>query len=98
MRFACGRRAMVAQAYELRPVPRLPVELDPLITLCPRYGVRVTLRQRRHSRSGEAQHRCPRPSGPGGGRDERSACIDSTLPRHNRRQGWHTGAGHPSHN
>jgi cytochrome P450 len=41
--------AMVAQTYELRLVPGHPVEPDALITLRPRHGVLVTLRQRRHS-------------------------------------------------
>jgi cytochrome P450 len=39
--------AMVAQAYELRLVPGYPVEPDARITLRPRHGILVTLRQRR---------------------------------------------------
>ncbi len=35
--------ATVAQRYRLRLVPGLPVELHPLITLRPRYGMRMTL-------------------------------------------------------
>jgi len=35
--------ATVAQRYRLRLVPRHPVELHPLITLRPRYGMRMTL-------------------------------------------------------
>jgi cytochrome P450 len=42
--------AMMAQAYELRPVPGHPVEPDARITLRPRHGVLVTLHHRRHSR------------------------------------------------
>lgn len=42
--------AMMAQAYEFRPVLGQPVEPDALITLRPRHGVLVTLRDRRHSR------------------------------------------------
>jgi cytochrome P450 len=42
--------AMVAQTYELRPVPGHPVEPEARITLRPRHGVLVTLHQYRHSR------------------------------------------------
>jgi cytochrome P450 len=42
--------AMMAQAYEFCPVPGHPVESDALITLRPRHGVLVKLRDRRHSR------------------------------------------------
>jgi cytochrome P450 len=35
--------AAVAQRYRLRLVPGHPVELQPLVTLRPRYGIRVTL-------------------------------------------------------
>ncbi len=35
--------ATVAQRYRLRLVPGHPVELHPLITLCPRHGIRMTL-------------------------------------------------------
>ena len=38
--------AMMAQAYELRLVPGHPVKPEALITLRPRYGLRMTLRQR----------------------------------------------------
>ena len=38
--------AMVAQTYELRLVPGHPVESEALITLRPRHGILVTLRQR----------------------------------------------------
>jgi enediyne biosynthesis protein E7 len=42
--------AMIARSYEIRLVPGHPVEPDALITLRPRHGVLVTLRQRRRSR------------------------------------------------
>ncbi len=35
--------ATVAQKYRLRMVPGHPVEPQPLITLRPRYGVKMTL-------------------------------------------------------
>jgi hypothetical protein len=35
--------ATVAQRYRLRLVPGHPVELQPLITLRPRYGIQMTL-------------------------------------------------------
>jgi hypothetical protein len=35
--------AAVAQRYRLRLTPGHPIELQPLITLRPRYGVKVTL-------------------------------------------------------
>jgi cytochrome P450 len=41
--------AMVAQAYEFRLVPGHPIVPDARITLCPRHGVLMTLRHRRHS-------------------------------------------------
>jgi len=37
----------MAQAYELRLVPGYPVEPDALMTLRPRHGILLTLRQRR---------------------------------------------------
>jgi len=39
--------AMMGQAYELRLVPGHPVEPDALMTLRPRHGILLTLRQRR---------------------------------------------------
>ena len=39
--------AMMAQAYELRPVPGHPVEPEALMTLCPRDGVLMTPHARR---------------------------------------------------
>ena len=38
--------ATVAQRYRLRLVPGHPMELHPLVTLRPRYGVKVTLEPR----------------------------------------------------
>ena len=38
--------ASVAQRYRLRVVPNHPIELQPLVTLRPRYGVKVTLERR----------------------------------------------------
>jgi len=38
--------ASVAQRYRLRVVPGHPIELQPLVTLRPRYGVKVTLERR----------------------------------------------------
>ncbi len=38
--------ATVAQRYRLRLVPNHPIELQPLVTLRPRYGVKVTLEPR----------------------------------------------------
>jgi cytochrome P450 len=42
--------AMIVQRYRLRMVANHPVELEPLITLRPRYGVRVTAESRSVSR------------------------------------------------
>jgi cytochrome P450 len=40
--------ASVAQRYRLRLVPNHPIEVNPLVTLRPRYGVKVTLERRGH--------------------------------------------------
>lgn len=38
--------AMIAQQYQLRLVPGHPIEMEPLTTLRPRYGVRMTIQPR----------------------------------------------------
>ncbi|HLX37846.1 MAG TPA: cytochrome P450 [Candidatus Binataceae bacterium] len=40
--------ATVAQRYRLRLVPKHPIEVNPLVTLRARYGVKVTLERRGH--------------------------------------------------
>jgi hypothetical protein len=42
--------AIMAQVWEFRLVPGYPVEPEALITMRPRHGILVTLRQHRHSR------------------------------------------------
>lgn len=38
--------ATIAQRWHMHPVPRHPVALQPLITLRPKYGMQVGLKQR----------------------------------------------------
>jgi cytochrome P450 len=46
--------AMIAQRFRLRVVPNHTVEMEPMITLRPKYGIRVTAEARTVTRDTKA--------------------------------------------